>query len=117
LEQLLAYPWACVQMPSSLHAGLRQLAQGLELPLTLETDNQTLLRHAVLHTDTVLLTWPQWLREDLAAGRVLDIGERLVPPPALAMRQLACAAVHRSDRSPSPAARQLLAGLGLIDGA
>lgn len=108
LAQMLAYPWACVQMHASLQAGLRQLVRGAELPLTLETDNQTLLRHAVLHTDTILLTWPQWLQADLAAGRVLDLGARLSPQPAPAMRQLACAVVHRSDRSLSPAAEQLV---------
>lgn len=108
---LLAYPWACVQMAPSLRAALQALASGAELPLALETDNQTLLRSALLQTDTLLLTWPQWLQDDLASGSVVDVGLRLQPSPPAALLALPCAVVHRSDRSLSPAAQQLLQGL------
>jgi len=105
---LLAYPWACVQMAPSLRAKLQALAGDTELPLAMETDNQTLLRSALLQTDTLLLTWPQWLQDDLASGCVVDVGARLQPPPPAALLALPCAVVHRSDRSLSPAAQQLL---------
>lgn len=107
-DDLLAYPWACVQMAPSMRAALQALAGGTELPLALETDNQTLLRSALLHTDTLLLTWPQWLQDDLASGRVVDMGARLQPSPPTVLLTLPCAVVHRSDRSLSPAAQQLL---------
>lgn len=107
-RQLLAYPWACVQMPGPTRAALRQLALGAELPLTLETENQALLRNAVLQTDTLLLTWPHWLRDDLERGRVVDLGGRLHPVPPAHLLALSCAVVWREDRNLSPAAQQLM---------
>ena len=106
--QLLAYPWACVQMAPPTRAGVQALVQGAPLPLVLETDNQTLLRSLMLQSDTLLLTWPQWLQQDMAQGRVVDVGARLTPQPPLALRRTACAVVHRNDRSLSPAAQQLV---------
>lgn len=106
---LLAYPWACVQMAPPTRAGLQALLQAAALPLVLETDNQTLLRALMLQSDTLLLTWPQWLQQDLAQGRVVDLGVRLSQQPPLALQRTACAVVHRSDRSLSPAAQQLVA--------
>lgn len=106
--QLLAYPWACVQLAPPTRAGLQALVPGAALPLVLETDSQTLLRSAMLQSDTLLLTWPQWLQKELAAGAVADIGSRLRPQPPAVLQRLACAAVHRSDRGLSPAAQQLV---------
>ena len=106
--QLLAYPWACVQLAPPLRAALQALVQGAALPLVLETDSQTLLRSAMVQSDTLLLTWPQWLQDDLDQGRVVDLGARVRPQPPAAMQHLACAVVHRSHRGLSPAARQLV---------
>lgn len=106
--QLLAYPWACVQLAAPTRAGLQALVQSASLPLVLETDNQTLLHSTMMQTDTLLLTWPQWLQSDLAAGRVVDIGQRLHPRPPPELQQLPCAVVYRRDRGLSPAAQQLV---------
>ena len=75
--------------------------------MTLETENQALLRNAVLQTDTLLLTWPHWLRDDLERGRVVDLGGRLHPVPPAHLLALSCAVVWREDRNLSPAAQQL----------
>lgn len=108
LQQLLAYPWGCVQLGVPTRAGLQAAMQTQHLPLALETDSQTLLRRAMLESDTLLLTWPQWLQADLASGTVVDLGARMHPPPPPELLALPCAVVHRDDRALSPAARQLV---------
>lgn len=107
-QALLAYPWACVQLGAPTRAGLQAAMQASHLPLVLETDSQTLLRSAMLQSDTLLLTWPQWLQSDLASARVVDLGPRLRPQLPPGLHKLPCAVVHRSHRGLSPAARQLV---------
>ena len=107
-RQLLAYPWAGVQFGAPIRAGLQAILQSSDLPLVLETDSQTLLRSAMLQSDTLLLTWSQWLQADLASARVVDLCPRLHPWPPKELLKLPCAVVHRNDRGLSPAARQLV---------
>ncbi|ELZ4497435.1 LysR family transcriptional regulator [Pseudomonas aeruginosa] len=114
-QQILTYPWACVQLAPSIRSDLEALAYGSTSPLVLETDNQALLRSTMMQSDTLLLTWPQWLKEDLACGRVVDIGARVNPRPPAALQQLSCAVVHRIARGLSPAAQQLIQMLGSVN--
>jgi DNA-binding transcriptional LysR family regulator len=105
--QLVAYPWACVQMPPEISAALRHLLKlaGIsEFPMQMECDNQSLLREALLQSDTLVLTWESWLAEDLAQGRIVDLASRIQPAMPPHMLQLQCAIVRHAHRTLSPAA-------------
>lgn len=109
--ELIAYPWACIQMPPEIAASLRHpLKQAgiSEFPMQMECDNQTLLREALLHSDTLVLTWESWLAEDIAQGRVVELASRIQPALPAHMLQLQCAIVQHSHRTLSPAASQLI---------
>ena len=109
--ELIAYPWACIQMPPEIAASLRHLLKqaGIsEFPMQMECDNQTLLREALLHSDTLVLTWESWLAEDIAQGRVVELASRIQPALPAHLLQLQCAIVQHAHRTLSPAASQLI---------
>lgn len=105
------YPWAAVQMAQAIGTQLRGLF-GMppdgELPLALSCDNQSILREAVLGSDTILMTWQAWLQGDLANGAVVDLGTRLRPALPQAAMQLNLGIVQLAGRTLSPAARKLI---------
>lgn len=110
-KRLASCPWAMVQMPDELAARLRSLLRIPDrtvLPLSLSCENQSLLRQAMLTSDTLLLTWRSWLEPDLQEGTVVDLGDRLRPRlPALAMG-IECGIVRLAGRTVSPAAARLM---------
>lgn len=111
-HRLLEHPWAAAHLDAVISAQLRSvfgLAAGAALPLHLNCDNQALLRETTLSSDTLLLTWRAWLSEELAQGRLIDLGRRLRPALPQGMLQLSCAIVRMAGRTASPAARRLMA--------
>ncbi|WP_176451912.1 LysR family transcriptional regulator [Rhodoferax sp. TH121] len=110
-QHLVAYPWACIQMPPEIAGSLRHLLRQVgisEFPIQMECDNQTLLREALLCSDTLVLTWESWLAEDIAQGRVVELASRIQPALPAHLLQLQCAIVQHSHRTLSPAAHQLI---------
>jgi DNA-binding transcriptional LysR family regulator len=73
--QVPTYPWAFIQLPDAFAVRLRALLgvhQQEPLPVSLSCDNQSLLREALLSSDTILFTWSCWLasiRSPLWRGR------------------------------------------------
>ena len=110
--QVPAYPWAFIQLPDALAVRLRALFgvhPRAPLPVALSCDNQTLLREAMLTSDTLLFTWSSWLQDDVRAGRAVDLGQRLRPALPGDLMGLECAIVQLADRTASPGAQRLVA--------
>ncbi len=111
-RQVPAYPWAMVQLPDALAVRLRGVfgaGSRAPLPLALSCDNQTVLREAMLTSDTLLFTWSAWMAGDVRAGAAVDLGRRLRPALPADMMGLDCAIVQRAGRTASPAAQRLVA--------
>lgn len=111
VRQVPAYPWATVLLPEELVARLRGLfgaGRAAPLPVALHCDNQTLLREAMMTSDTLLFTWGSWLAADVRAGAAVDLGRRLRPALPSEAMGLECAIVQRAGRTASPAAQRLL---------
>ncbi len=109
--QLVAYPWACVQMPQEISNTLRNLLKhaGIsEFPMQMECDNQSLLREAMLQSDTLVLTWESWLADDIAQGKIIELASRIHPALPSQLLHLQCAIVQHAQRTLSPAASQLI---------
>lgn len=110
-KQVPLYPWAAVQMDTSIAQQLRGLfgmpASG-DLPLTLSCDSQALLRETTLNSDTLLFTWAALVEADLLKGTLIDLGHRLRPALPAQARQLGCAIVHLADRTLSPLAQRMI---------
>jgi DNA-binding transcriptional LysR family regulator len=111
-SQVPTFPWAFIQLPDALAVRLRALFgvhQQAPLPMALSCDNQTLLREAMLTSDTLLFTWSSWLQDDVRAGTVVDIGRRLRPVLPGDLMGLECAIVQLAGRTASPGAQRLMA--------
>ena len=109
--RLADYPWACVQMTDAMSHALRPalgLAHDQALPISLECDNQLLLRDAVLQSDRLLLTWSSWLAPDLKAKHVVDLSPRVAPNIPAHLLCIPCAVVQLAGRTLSPAARRFV---------
>ena len=78
------------------------------LPLALTSDNLSLLREAVLSSDMLLFTWSSWLRDDLANGNIVDLGQLLHPALPQNARQIDFAIVQLQGRTASPAAQRMI---------
>ncbi|WP_423369760.1 LysR family transcriptional regulator [Burkholderia sp. LMG 32019] len=105
---LLPYPWAAVQFSDDVLALLRQMC-GLDdhapLPVALSCGDTNLLREVTVNTDTLLFTWYDWLRADLDAGRLIDVGSSLKPSLNNSDSLLRRGVVQLAGRTCSPAAQ------------
>ncbi|MEK8052715.1 LysR family transcriptional regulator [Ideonella sp. DXS22W] len=112
LRQVPTYPWALIQLPDALAVRLRALFgvhPQAPLPVALSCDNQSLLREAMLTSDTLLFTWRSWLQDDIRAAKAIDLGERLRPALPGDLMSLECAIVQLAGRTASPGAQRLVA--------
>lgn len=111
-QQLVGYPWGVVQMPAELGDRLRlafDMAPDDPLPVALACASQPLLRETMLSSDTILMTWSAWLKDDVDAGRVVDLGARLQPALPATLTQLRTAIVRLAGRTLSPTAQRMIA--------
>jgi DNA-binding transcriptional LysR family regulator len=112
--QVPTYPWALIQLPDAFAVHLRALFgvhQQTPLPVSLSCDNQSLLREAMLSSDTILFTWSSWLQNDVLSGTAVDLGQRLRPALPGDLMGLECAIVYLADRTVSPGAQRLVTSL------
>lgn len=110
-RQLQRYPWAAALFPEAAAPHLRALmnmSPSEPLPFALSCNNQTVLRDAVLTSDTLLFTWAAWLRADMEAGEIIDLASHCSPPMSANAMQLAGGIFHLADRTLSPSARRLI---------
>jgi DNA-binding transcriptional LysR family regulator len=106
LEQMWAHGVASTKLPAPVKAALGQLLKvppGQEPGFALECDDVPQLRAVALETDTVLGATRVALRDDLAAGRLVELQVTGLPPLYADM-----GVVSLRNRSPSPLARQAI---------
>jgi DNA-binding transcriptional LysR family regulator len=109
--QVPTYPWAFIQLPEAFAVRLRELLgvqQQAPLPVSLSCDNQSLLREAMLSSETILFTWSSWLQDDVRSGAAVDLGQKLRPALPGDLMGLECAIVQLADRTASPGAQRLV---------
>jgi DNA-binding transcriptional LysR family regulator len=109
--QVPTYPWAFIQLPEAFAVRLRELL-GVQppapLPVSLSCDNQSLLREAMLSSETILFTWSSWMQDDVRSGAAVDLGQKLRPALPGDLMGLECAIVQLADRTASPGAQRLV---------
>ena len=81
--EMIAYGLASVRLPEEIKRLFRQLL-GLKLddhlPISVECDDVRLLKHVVLHSDTVLASTDAAVRGELAAGQFQALMVKSMPP-------------------------------------
>ncbi|TEA72261.1 LysR family transcriptional regulator [Allopusillimonas ginsengisoli] len=111
------YRWATVQLRDAAAKRMQALfgmSANSPLPLALTSNNLSLLREATLSSDMLLFTWDSWLQADVAAGTIIDLGQKLRPALPQKAMKLDFAIIQLKDRTASPAARRMI---DLIKGA
>ena len=106
LAQTWAFGVASTKLPAAVKAALGQLLKvppGQEPGFALECDDVPQLRAVALGTDTVLGATRVALRDDVAAGRLMELELSGLPPLFADM-----GVVSLRNRSPSPLARQAI---------
>lgn len=109
-QQLLAYPWASVRFNE---AGIKRLSRlfGVpagQLPTALSCSDQSLLRHMLLNSDALLVTWTAWLAQEVSQGKIIDLVARIQPPLSQQPLLLNCSIVQLAGRTLSPSARRAI---------
>ena len=110
-QDLPKFRWVSVQLRADAKermSALYGIPADEPLPLALTSDNLPLLREAVLSSDMLLFTWSSWLRDDLAGGTIVDLGQLLQPALPQNSRQIDFAIVQLQGRTASPAAQRMI---------
>ena len=109
---LLDYPWSAALLDdaSALQLlALLALPADARLPALMSCNSLPLLRQTVLHSDSLLFTWEGWLRDDVRAGRLVDLTRHLEPGLPAQGYQLHSNLIQMANRTLSPPAQRALA--------
>ena len=87
---------------------LCNVSSSKQLPIVLNCNNLDLLRQTLMNSHTLLLTWRNWLEEDIKRGDVIDLVPLVQPPLRDEPMMMDCCVVKLSGRTLSPLARHTI---------
>ncbi|WP_252090702.1 LysR family transcriptional regulator [Pseudomonas sp. MWU13-3659] len=115
-NDLFAYPLASALLAPGVRKRLANLSGRNDFTPHLQTEHLAVLRSVVLASDAIGTASEEAVSEDLAAGRLVRLHWRNVPP-GLEVLSVRCGVVSRSGYRLSPAARAMIDTLISLDAA
>ncbi|WP_313731397.1 LysR family transcriptional regulator [Pseudomonas sp.] len=113
-NDLFAYPLASALLAPGVRKRLANLSGRSDFTPHLQTEHLAVLRSVVQSTDAIGTASEEAVAEDLAAGRLVRLHWRNLPP-ALEVLSVRCGVVTRSGYRLSPAARAMIETLVELD--
>lgn len=113
-NDLFAYPLACALLTPGVRKRLANLSGRSDFAPHLQTEHLAILRSVVLGTNAIGAASEEALADDLAAGRLVRLHWRNLPP-GLGLLSVCCGVVSRSGYRLSPAARAMIETLASLD--
>lgn len=113
-NDLFAYPLACALLTPGVRKRLANLSGRSDFTPHLQTEHLAILRSVVLGTNAIGAASEEALADDLAAGRLIRLQWRNLPP-GLGLLSVCCGVVSRSGYRLSPAARAMIETLSSLD--
>ena len=110
-EQLLNYPWSAVHIHNpglNILSKLCNVSSSKQLPVVLNCNNLEMLRHTLMNSHSLLVTWRNWLEEDINRGDVIDLAALVQPPLSDEPIMMDCCVVQLAGRTLSPLARHTI---------
>ncbi|WP_409287138.1 LysR family transcriptional regulator [Pseudomonas guariconensis] len=113
-NDLFAYPLASALLVSGVRKRLANLSGRSDFTPHLQTEHLAVLRSVVLASDAIGNASEEAIAEDLAAGRLVRLHWRNLPP-GLEVLSVRCGVISRSGYRLSPAARAMIETLVRLD--